>query len=460
MVAERILVVDDSRFLRRSLGDRLGHEGYEVLDAEDLAGARRFLEEGHVDLVLLDMRLPDGEGMALLRGIGGRTAEVPVIMMTAHGSVGDAVNALKLGAQDYLVKPLDLESLRSVVAKALETTRLRRQVRRLRAEQSRHYGIDGLLGTTPGMRAVLDLIERVAMRPTTTVLVQGESGTGKDLVAKAIHLRGPRADGPLVTLTCTAIPDTLLEGEIFGHEKGAFTGAMEQKPGLFEMADGGTVFLDEVGDMPVALQARLLRVLEDRRFRRVGGGPELRVDVRIVAATHRDLAAEVEAGRFREDLYYRLNVVPIRLPALRERANDIPLLASYFIDRFNGDMRRSVRGLSPGALAAARAYPWPGNVRELRNRIERGMILGRGEWVEETELFSGEGMPGDKDAGRYVLPRAGIDLAAHERDLLAQALTCSRGNQTRAAALLGIRRNQIRYRMGKFGLHPSDFGGG
>ncbi|MBI4574791.1 MAG: sigma-54-dependent Fis family transcriptional regulator [Planctomycetes bacterium] len=455
---ERILVVEDERLVRWSLEQRLREEGYEVALAEDARGVEPVLEQESVDLVLLDMRLPDADGLSVMRRVLERQPAAMVIIMTAYSTVETAVEAMRLGAYDYIHKPFDMDEMVLTVRKALETTRLRREVQRLRDDQRRRFGVEGMVGATPRMLQVFDLVERIAQSDATTVLVQGESGTGKDLVAKAIHFRSARSERPFMNITCTALTETLLESELFGHEKGAFTDAREQKKGLFELADGGTVFLDEIGDMPMALQSRLLRVLEDKSFKRVGGTRDLRVDVRIVAATNRELEKLVADGRFRKDLYYRLQVIPIYLPPLRERREDVIQLAEHFIDGFNREFRKRVRGLTDEARDSLLEHDWPGNIRELRNMVERAMILGRGEVLEVGDLFLNGPRGGlVREGPAFVLPREGLDLEQLEKDFLVQALTYTRGNQTRAASLLGMNRDQVRYRLEKFGMSVDAF---
>jgi DNA-binding NtrC family response regulator len=356
---------------------------------------------------------------------------------------------MKLGAYHYVNKPFNLDEVVLLVEKALETSNLRREVRALRSSQTREYGFDAIIGNSPAMQQIKALLARVAASPASTVLLTGETGTGKDLAAKAVHYNSDRASRSFVNITCSALPEQLLESELFGHERGAFTDARQQKRGLFETADGGTVFLDEIGEMTPALQSKLLRFLEEKAFKRVGGLADVRVDVRVVAATNRDLEEEVKAGKFREDLFYRLQVMPIPLPPLRERKGDVPLLASYYIDRFNREFKKRVRGLSPAATKLLEQYQWPGNVRELRNAIERAMLLIDRDRLEPEDFST---LTRSVDAAQFKLPPGGIDLEDVERQLLTQALERAGGNQSQAAQLLGINRDQVRYRIEKFGL--------
>jgi DNA-binding NtrC family response regulator len=367
---------------------------------------------------------------------------------------------MKLGAFDYLTKPVNLDELTVIVNKALETTSLRREVRRLRREQREVHGTMRLIGSSPAMLEVMELVEKVCASQATTVLLEGDSGTGKNVVAKAIHYGSPRAERPFVNITCSALTETLLESELFGHERGAFTDAKTQKKGLLEVADGGTAFLDEIGEMGMAMQAKLLRFLEEKTFKRVGGTRDIEVDVRIIAATNRDLQQAVQQGRFREDLYYRLKVIPIRLPTLRERRDDIPLLMQHFLDHFNQEFHKNTRGVDPEAMERLTAYPWPGNIRELRNFVERVMILETKETIELQDLPRGiqqgaqtrSSEDVDETADAVSMPVGSMTLEEMEREAIVRALDQVSHNQVRAAKLLGISRDTLRYRMKKFGL--------
>jgi two-component system response regulator AtoC len=423
-----ILVVDDEALIRWSLTERLQSEGYEVLEAEDGQGALEKLPEG-VDLVLLDYRLPDTDGLSVLRKIKEFDQDILVILLTAYASVETAVEAMKHGAYHFANKPFNLDDVSATVERALETTRLRREVRQYHTDAAKPYSLQRLVGESAAIKALRSLIARVAASPASTVLLTGESGTGKDLVAKIIHYASHRASKPFMNITCSALPEQLLESELFGHERGAFTDARLQKKGLLEMADGGTVFLDEIGEMTPGLQAKLLRFLEDKSFRRVGGSHDIRVDVRVIAATNRHLEEEVGKHRFRSEL------------------------AEYFIDAFNTEFRKRVQGATPAAHALLQGYGWPGNVRELRNVIERAMLLSDGERLDARDftVTSNAVSTGDD----FELPATGVDLEKLERSLVIQALKRSGGNQTKAGTLLGLNRDQIRYRIEKFGLTAS-----
>jgi len=452
MALETILVVDDEQLIRRSIAKRLSVAGYTVLEAENGKVALEQAARG-VDLAILDYRLPDLDGLTVLKQIRQIDADVLVILLTAYASVETAVEAMKLGAYHFMNKPFDLEALTTMVEQALETTRLRREVRQLRATQAEPYSLERMVGESAPLREFKSLLKRVATSPTSTVLLTGESGTGKDLTAKILHYSSARATRPFVNITCSALPETLLESELFGHERGSFTDARQQKKGLFEQADGGTVFLDEIGEMTPHLQAKLLRFLEEKTFRRVGGSVDIHVDVRVVAATNRNLEDEVRSGRFREDLFYRLNVVPLALPPLRAHVDDLPALVSYYVDVFNREFKKNVRGVSAATMKLLTAYGWPGNVRELRNATERAMLLSTGDTLEPADfpIATAEGTA----THAIGLPPQGLDLEETEKSLVLQALERTGWNQTRAAKLLGLNRDQIHYRIEKFKLTPA-----
>jgi len=450
---EHVLVVDDEKLIRFSLRERLAEEGYVVHEAADAAEAVRAFDRHRIDCAIVDHRLPDGDGFQLMRKLKELAPDVPVILMTAFSSVQKAVEAIRAGAFTYINKPFDSDEMVLNVKTALETTRLRREVHALRRSRETE-GLGAVVGTSGPMQEIVRLVRTLASSRANNVLLLGESGTGKGLLARALHDASDRKDKPFLTITCTAIPETLLESELFGHERGAFTDAKTAKPGLLEVADGGTVFLDEIGDMPLGLQAKLLSVLEERSFRRLGGVSEVQVDVRVVASTNVDLETAVKEGRFRTDLYHRLNTFPIRIPALRERPEDIVVLARHFVDRFNREFNKKVEGMDEEALQALRRHAWPGNVRELRNAIERAMILGQGPVLRLRDFaFSLESAPELRSGRLLELPAAGLDIEALERDLVKQALERAGGNQSRAAALLGMTRDQIRYRLEKYGAH-------
>jgi DNA-binding NtrC family response regulator len=448
-MAERILVLDDDVLLRTLVSERLDRRGYDVSVVGSLAEARAAVAGSHPDAALLDIRLPDGESTELLEELVSE-AEVPCIMMTAHATVESAVEALKLGADDYLEKPFSLDRLEATLTSTLERTRLRREVRALR----RQMEIRGeVIGASPAMREVLDLVERVAPAEAATVLLLGETGTGKGVLARLIHRMSPRADRPFVNVTCSALAENLMESELFGHEKGAFTDARTLKRGLAEVATGGTLFLDEIGELSMGLQSKLLRFIEDRTFRRVGGTEDLKVDARVIAATNRRLEEEVAEGRFRQDLFYRLRVLPIELPPLRHRRTDIPLLAEAFVDRFNGEFGKRVEGFSPETLDILERYEWPGNVRELCNVVERAVLLTEGDRIDVDALpreVRGEESRTGPEA--LTLGPDGVDLDELEHALLMEALRRAEGNRTEAGRLLGLSRHQIRNRLKKYGV--------
>jgi DNA-binding NtrC family response regulator len=454
MSRERILVVDDDSLIRDILSERLEKKGFRVDRAGSLEEARAAVDHAVPDVAILDVKLPDGEGTELLPTLS-EEAGTPCVMMTAHGTVTSAVEALRLGAEDFLEKPFSMDRLDTTLRHVLERTRLRREVRALR---TRGPQAGGIVGVSPEMQEVMELVRRIAPADHATVLILGETGTGKGIMARAIHDLSPRAQGPFVNVTCSALAPTLMESELFGHEKGAFTDARTLKRGLVEVAHGGTLFLDEIAELTPSLQSKLLRFLEDRTFRRLGATEDRIVDVRIVAATNRDLQAEVERGGFREDLYYRLRVLPMTLPPLRRRRGDVPALVAAFLESFNKELGRSVQEVDPEASRLLEAYPWPGNVRELRNVVERAVLLAEGPTLTPDllppEIRQGHS-PGSDRLGSLELGPDGIDLDDLERRLLEEALRRAEGNRTEAGRLLGLSRHQIRNRLKKYGIDES-----
>ncbi|GIK16721.1 MAG: acetoacetate metabolism regulatory protein AtoC [Planctomycetota bacterium] len=450
----RILIIEDEQLIRWSLRQKFESLGYQVTEAQSGTEALEALNGGVYDLIMLDYRLPDMTGLDVLSHVREHDSDVVVIMMTAFSTIESAVDAMKLGAYDYITKPFDMDQLLRTVQKALETTKLRREVRHYREHIENEYDVSRIVGEHACMKELFDIIRRVAESNASTVFLRGESGTGKDLVARVIHYNSDRAPRPFMNITCTALSETLLESELFGHERGAFTDAKAQKKGLFEMADGGTIFLDEVGDMPPGLQAKLLRFLEERRFRRVGGTTEISVDVRVIAATNRDIEKAITEGQFREDLFYRLNVISILLPPLRERGDDIRILAQHLTARFAREFRKSIHQIDETAFRKLCAYAWPGNVRELRNVIERAVLLARGDTLTGDDIVVGGGGRPSSATSRttFSLPPEGINLKMLEGELIRQAMERSGNNQTQAARLLGLRRDAFRYRLEKFGM--------
>lgn len=450
-VAKRVLIADDEKNMRWVLDETLTKEGYEVVQASNGKEALAAIDENPPDLMVLDHKMPAPDGMEVLRRIRAKGETFPVIMLTAHGNVQLAVEAMKAGATEYLTKPFDLEELKLSIEKALRISELSEEVQRLRDELDRDWDIDGIVATDPRMLEVLATVHKVA--PTSaTAMIYGESGTGKELIARAIHRLSPRAGKPFIEVHAGALPETLLESELFGYEKGAFTGAVQSKPGRFEMANGGTLFLDEIGDITPNVQVKLLRVLQERRFERLGATRSIEVDVRVVAATNQDLQQLIADGQFREDLFYRLNVVPITLPPLRQRKADIPRLVAHFLDKFQAGEAT----ISPDAMNLLVGYSWPGNIRELENTVERMIILSQGPEIGVDDLPSEvrAGHRGATTAARtgFVLPEAGCDLEEVEMDLISQALDRTAGNVPKAAKLLGLTAKTLEARMQRFGL--------
>src|SRR5579863_8149428 len=445
-----ILIVEDEPKMRRLLELQLAEEGFCARTAADAEAGLKLLGDEPFDVVVTDFKLPGMSGLEFLHAVKRFNADLPVVMMTAFGTVESAVDAMKAGASDYVLKPFSLAELVLVIRKELASHELRRENRDLREALGRRYEYKNIVARSDKMQAVLALVERVA--PTnSTVLIGGESGVGKDLVARAIHEHSQRAAGPFIKINSTAIPETLLESELFGYDKGAFSGATSAKPGKFEIADKGTLFLDEIGDVPPPTQVKLLRVLQDREFERLGGTKTLKVDVRLIAATNRDLRAALEEGTFREDLYYRLNVVAIDIPPLRERREDIPPLAEFFITKFARESGKPVRGITPQAMQALEDFHWPGNVRELQNIIERAVTLSSGEMLDAADirLDRPPGRPGAEAA--HVLPQ-GFTLEQWEDEMIREALRSANGNKSQAARSLGLSRNALRYRLSKIGV--------
>ena len=468
MPKEKILIVDDEQLMRWSLREALRSWGYASVEAETGSAALSVFDAEQPAAVLLDVNLPDGSGLDVLREIKRRHPDAVVIMITGNVLVADTIAALRGGAYDFIGKPINLEELQVTIRNGIEAQSLRKEVQLFRRERARQFSFDQIVGESPGMQEMFQLARKVAESEVSSVLLQGESGTGKDMVAKAIHYGSRRADAPFVAINCAAIPANLIESELFGYEKGAFTDAKARKEGLFEQAEGGTLFLDEIGELELSLQAKLLRVLEEGAFRRVGGLKDIPLDVRVIAASNRDLKAESEAGRFRLDLYYRLSVIQIDIPPLRERGDDPILLAERYVAHFNERLRKRVRGLTREVTEVFRHYRWPGNVRELRNVIERVMILEDGDMI--TAMYLPRGLTPGENVGEtkvgspdqatrqergggephlFRLPNEGLVLDDLEMSLVRQALERSAGNQTRAAELLGISRDQLRYRLKK-----------
>ena len=443
-----VLVVEDEEKLRRVIELQLKTAGYDVEQARTAEDALKLA--GNADLVLTDLRLPGQSGLDLLTSLRSQDSHIPVIVMTAFGSIETAVEAMKAGAVDFLPKPFSLDHLMTVIDKAVEIKNLRTENIELRAELSRRYEYDNIVGRSEAMREIFGTIDRVA--PTrSTVLLCGESGVGKGMIARAIHHHSPRSSKPFVKIDCTSIPENLMESELFGYEKGAFTGANTTKPGKFEQADGGTVFLDEIGDVPGPVQVKLLRVLQEREFERLGSNKTRHIDVRVLAATNVDLRAALEQGRFREDLYYRLNVLPINIPPLRDRKEDIPFLASHFIGKYQKDLGSQVESISDAAMQKLMEHRWEGNVRELENVIERSMVLATGKVLEASDIKLDMAPKSRPAAIDSFLPE-GQTLDQFEQSIIKEALHRASGNKSQAARLLGLTRNALRYRLTQMGI--------
>jgi DNA-binding NtrC family response regulator len=450
-----ILIVEDESKMLRLLELKLSEEGWRTFSAGDAETGLKMLQHETIDLVLSDIKLPGMDGIEFLQAVRRSWAEIPVVLMTAYGSVEKAVAAMKSGANNYVLKPFSLDEIALVVHKELDVHLLRAENRTLREELGQRYQYPNIVARSRKMQEILAVVERVA--PThSTILIGGESGAGKDLIARAIHQRSRRASGPFIKINCTAIPENLLESELFGFEKGAFTGAVAAKPGKFELADKGTLFLDEIGDVPQAVQAKLLRVIQEREFERLGGTRTVKVDVRLVAATNRDLRAALEEGTFREDLYYRLNVVPINMPPLRDHKEDIPDLVEHFLAKFGKESGKEIRGVAPKAMQLLMSFCWPGNVRELENIIERAAALASGPRIEADDIHLDDEPVRENGAASGFLP-PGITMDQWEEAMIRKALERAGGNKSQAARLLGLSRNAFRYRLDKIGV-PDDTG--
>jgi two-component system, NtrC family, response regulator AtoC len=475
MPAEKIMIVDDERLVRWSLRQKCEEWGYHVIEADAGGPALKLAQHESPDLVLLDVRMPDLSGIEVLDQLKKSGDARAVIMITADPQLDDVKAALKLGAYDFVGKPIDFDELRVTVKNALEATSLRTEVQTLRSEVRAGAGYDSVVSVSPKMTELMNFVRKVASSEATTILIQGESGTGKDLIAKAIHYESSRQQKPVVAINCSAIPETLMEAELFGHEKGAFTDAKQMKKGLFEAADGGTLFLDEIGELSPLLQAKLLRVLEDQVIRRVGGIRDMQVDVRVIAASNRDLEKAVREGQFRQDLYYRLAIIAIFIPPLRDRKEDILPLVDFFIDRYNRRFKKSIRGITDETRRLILSHNWPGNVRELKNVIERGMILeeepflrpvylpfsvgesgGRTLFERTSPADGGQTLPNGRTLPRLYIPEGGTSLEEVEHAMVELAMRQANGNQTHAAKLLDISRDALRYKLKKFGLIRGD----
>jgi two-component system response regulator AtoC len=477
MAQKRILIVDDEKLVRWALNQKCTEFGYQCIEAETGQAGLQSLQGESVDAVLLDVHLPDMSGLQVLEKLKQAGETRSIIMMTADPQLDDVKAALRLGAYDFVGKPINFDELNVTLQNALEAGSLRTEVESLRDEVRRRAGYHDVIGISRKITELMKFVYKVASSAATTILIQGESGTGKDLVAKAIHYRSSRSERPFVAINCSAIPETLMEAELFGHEKGAFTDAKAMKKGLFEIADGGTLFLDEIGELSPLLQAKLLRVLEDQVIRRIGGVRDIQVEVRVIAASNRDLEREVREGRFRQDLYYRLAIISIFLPALRERKEDIMSLVEFFLGHYNRKFRKSVQGISEETRRLLLNYDWPGNVRELKNALERAMILEDGNQLRPDDLpfsvASGRSnaivennhrsvvpeaplVPGKRRLPPLFIPEGGTSLEDVEHALVELALQQSHRNQIKAAKLLNISRDALRYKMKKFGLSHSE----
>lgn len=460
---EKILVIDDEKLIRWSLQKDLEKEGYETITVGTVAASLQKFEEFSPEVVLLDIRLEDGDGVELLKLLKKKDPNVIVMMITANDDIRTAVQCMKLGAFTYLHKPFNFEEVRLNIENALESHKLKRKVMEWERIERGKYDFSNVVAESPKMKAVLEIVRQVVRSEATTVLLQGESGSGKDLIARTIHYAGRRAGKGFMEINCAALPGPLLESELFGYEKGAFTDARQAKKGLVEEAGGGTLFLDEIGDMPKELQAKILHLIDQKKFRKVGGVSELTSDIRIVAATNKDLKKEAAEGRFREDLFYRLHVIPIHLPPLRERKEDIQALVGFFVAHFNREFGKTISEIDPEAMSVLMNYQWPGNVRELRNVIERVIILNQGNRIglehlpaeidcscKLKEVLKLSNQP--SSSKNFAECLSGIPLDAIEKQVIIHTLEVSKGNQSHAARMLNIGRDALRYKMQKYGI--------
>jgi len=444
----KLLIVDDEKHIREGLEKALTSDGYDVELASDGKQGLERIEEGDIDLVITDLKMPSISGEELMKEAVDRFPYLPIIILTGHGTIENAVQAMRNGAYDYLTKPLNIDKLSLIVNRALENSSLKRQYRELLNQLKKKYSFENIIGKSATMKKVFETIEQVAPS-RANVLIYGESGTGKEMIADAIHHNSPRRDKPYIKVHCAALPETLLESELFGHEKGSFTGAIARKKGRFELANTGTIFLDEIGEISVQTQVKLLRVIQEREFERVGGEEPIKVDVRIISATNKELKEEIEKGSFREDLYYRLDVVSIHVPPLRERTDDIPLMVHKFIEEFASENNKEIEGITNGALQALMSYKWPGNVRELRNVIESIVVLTKSKVINEQDLPS---YILAKDEKSSIKIPAGIDLAEAEKRIILFTLDNTGGNKTKASEILNIGRKTLHRKLAEYGF--------
>jgi DNA-binding NtrC family response regulator len=457
-MSELILIVDDEKFLCKQLEKALSQEGYSVVSVFTGKDGTEIAKKENPALILLDLKLPDADGLKIFQNLSTIEPSPTIIIMTAHGNVEVAVSAIKMGAYDFIEKPFHIDKLKVIIRNALSVIELRRNLIAATSREQEKYGFDTLIANSESMKEIVYLFQKLSDTDPKTILITGESGTGKGLAARILHFNGRRAEKPFIELNCAAIPETLLETELFGYEAGAFTDAKKMKKGIFEMADGGTIFLDEIGDMGLGLQAKLIKVIEERNFRKVGGTRDIRVDVRVIAATNHDLKELVSKGLFREDLYHRLNVINIKMPPLRERKEDIPLLADYFVVYFNSEAHKDINTISEEVREAFMNYHWPGNIRELRNTIERTVLLSEGNRLNprhiQLEETIGTEIKLEKSADRMILeiPLEDASLTKIEEKIIKEALDLNVWNQKKTAEMLGITREVLRYRMKKMGL--------